>query len=65
MPSSERDPTRNPFLKQFENGDESEFVARWFDPRDGSFGEAFAATAGDCVQFNAPDSPDWTLPLQR
>ena len=36
-------------------------AARWFNPRDGKFGEAFSLAEGPLVQVAAPDNNDWTL----
>ena len=35
--------------------------ARWFNPRDGTFGPAFTVPGGQSVDFTAPDDHDWTL----
>lgn len=40
-------------------------VARWFNPRDGKFGEAFTVAGGQRVALAAPDDNDWTLLLKR
>ena len=37
--------------------------AQWFNPRDGAFGEPFAATGGGQADFTAPDNNDWALLL--
>ncbi len=40
-------------------------TARWFNPRDGKFGEAFSVPAGQRVELTAPDEHDWTLLVRR
>jgi hypothetical protein len=37
---------------------------RWFDPRQGKFGEAFPVTPGAEAALTAPDATDWVLELQ-
>jgi hypothetical protein len=38
--------------------------ARWFNPRDGTFGPAFTVPGGR-VDFTAPDDHDWTLLVKQ
>lgn len=38
--------------------------ARWFNPRDGRFGETFHVQGGDWREFQAPDGHDWALLLE-
>lgn len=38
-------------------------AARWFNPRDGKWGEPFEVAGGKPVEFNAPDAQDWALLL--
>jgi len=40
------------------------FTACWFNPREGTFGEPFAAAGGGRQEFAAPDGNDWTLLLK-
>lgn len=35
--------------------------ARWFNPRDGGFGETFPVAGGQRIELAAPDENDWTL----
>jgi hypothetical protein len=39
-------------------------TARWFDPREGRFGEPWNLAGGQWVNINAPDDHDWTLLLR-
>jgi hypothetical protein len=39
-------------------------VARWYNPRDGRFGDAFNVQGGGLVEFVAPDGNDWALFVQ-
>jgi hypothetical protein len=39
-------------------------TTRWFNPRDGKFGEAFQVEGGDKREFQAPDGNDWVLYLR-
>lgn len=41
------------------------FSARWFNPRQGSWGEAFGVEAGYLLKLAAPDEQDWALVLER
>jgi hypothetical protein len=36
-------------------------TARWFNPRDGKFSEAFKAQGGKVQEFRPPDGNDWVL----
>jgi hypothetical protein len=38
-----------------------EFSARWFDPRGGTYGEAFAVVGGGSRTLVAPDGKDWAV----
>ena len=38
-------------------------VARWFNPRDGKFGDTFVVREVQPMHFTAPDKRDWTLLL--
>ncbi|MBI4326250.1 MAG: hypothetical protein HY674_13445 [Chloroflexi bacterium] len=40
-------------------------IARWFDPRQGRFGQEFPVEGGGPRDFEAFDSSDWTLLLQK
>ena len=40
-------------------------TARWFNPRKGQFGRAFAVDGGGARSFNAPDTNDWVLLIKR
>ena len=42
---------------------EGRLAARWFNPRNGKFGESSAVTGGAHADFTAPDEHDWTLLL--
>ncbi|MBW7996620.1 MAG: DUF5060 domain-containing protein [Candidatus Glassbacteria bacterium] len=37
--------------------------ARWFDPRDGSYGEPFTVSGGGVGTFTAPGAEDWVLSI--
>ena len=39
--------------------------ARWYNPLDGKFGEAFKVQGGGQVEFKAPDDRDWALLIKR
>jgi hypothetical protein len=39
-------------------------MARWFNPRTGSFGAAFPVAGAAQHPVNAPDEDDWVLALQ-
>ena len=39
--------------------------ARWYNPLDGKFGEAFKVQGGDQVDFKAPSEGDWALLVKR
>jgi hypothetical protein len=39
--------------------------AKWFNPRNGLFGESSAVTGGKTQRFTAPDFHDWVLYLQK
>ena len=39
--------------------------ARWYNPLDGKFGEAFKVQGGGQVEFKAPDDRDWALLVKR
>lgn len=40
-------------------------TARWFNPRQGKFTDAFAVQGGRTAELRAPDTDDWALLLQR
>jgi hypothetical protein len=40
------------------------FVARWFDPRTGKFGETTETAGGGKREFDSPDRRDWTLLIE-
>jgi hypothetical protein len=42
-----------------------EFSAKWFDPRKGTFGEAFSVRGGGVRNVEAPDGLDWALLVSR
>ncbi len=43
---------------------ESELQARWFNPRDGSYGEQFSLAGGQSVKTSAPGGEDWVLSIR-
>jgi hypothetical protein len=40
------------------------FTARWFNPRTGTFGEAFSVSGEVERKIDAPDANDWVLVLE-
>jgi hypothetical protein len=46
-------------------GAPGDFVARWFNPGTGEFGEPFRVAGDGQRKFEAPGAEDWTLLLQR
>lgn len=44
---------------------EGRMTARWFNPRDGKFGEDFSVARGKRFEFTTPDEEDWALLVQR
>ncbi len=42
-----------------------DFHVRWFNPRNGLFAESSAVVGGKVNGFNAPDSRDWVLCLEK
>jgi hypothetical protein len=40
-------------------------LARWFNPRDGTFGPAFSVPGGQSADFTAPGDHDWTLLVKK
>jgi len=47
------------------SADTGTFTARWFDPREGKFGNPFEVEGGSKRCFTAPDGNDWSLHVQR
>jgi hypothetical protein len=43
------------------SADAGAFTTRWFNPREGKFGESFEVTGGGRRDFTAPDGNDWAL----
>jgi hypothetical protein len=41
----------------------SELTARWFNPRDGAFGEHFSVAPNTKSEFQSPNLHDWVLYL--
>jgi hypothetical protein len=44
---------------------DGQLAARWFNPRNGKFGETFLVRDTQSADFTAPDENDWTLLLKR
>jgi hypothetical protein len=42
-----------------------DLTARWFDPRDGTYGEPFTLSGGAAQQVSAPDDSDWVLSIRN
>jgi len=40
-------------------------TARWFNPRDGKFSEAFKTYGGKMQEFRSPDGNDWALLIRK
>lgn len=47
------------------SADAGPFTARWFNPREGKFSEAFQVEGGDKREFQAPDGSDGALLVRR